>query len=809
MADNPIAKYFGADITCYPSSNATDNGKLNVEFNMSRIVTRLSSKNFCIIKPSYELTLISDATTGQGFIRVGTGQSSINGMDLIMTNTIDIEPPVDPGHYYLIFKLERDGSSNVLGDYTYGVTVRYEGVSLRYTTEKPDPLTDMDVLYLGELDWDGTKISNLKEDEDKYGRIWAEDILGKFLDPKHPDITRLNLQEMIYNLPDWYFSKEGDTVYGPIIMTDGRTKNNPGVIINVDENGSHIVVKDPTVDNDKLLRYGDVNQDNKIDDKDIKLIQDFIDGKTTLTDLQQILADVNHDGVVDEKDITYIQNFLNGEGNPGDTNNIYYMLPTDKGIKQDVEDGISKTTIGTAEIYQEEVDRVLHIHNDNDICIDAQGKVKVEGTGSIELSTDDAFSPTLKLNNDKVFITDPTAPDLEWNVQVTDANTIQNTLGKAIWEYNKTTQDVKLLQNNVRYLDIVPNGVFRQDLTVTDDLFLGPLGQEETYLKQRRWQLSDNNKKEIQWTPSSMIMTNKSLSATDNSYILLKNTGDTIHTKVLDDGNIELLNNIRNTTILWKDGTATYDVTLEKIKGEKRLNLQGNLSVTDNITALGSITGNGLTTTNGVLTFQRGTNNATLTKDNNSTTLRTNGNLYVGASGTQELHAGNTVINGTFAVGGNSYANSELKIDAAGNINTSGTITGSKVYNAVYNDYAEVFRKSKFENIEPGDVVCMGLDGLVHKVQTSDDFVRVIGICSDTEGVLLGGKDIPKEEQVIVGLVGQIWVKTDNAYIRPGNIVGLVAGAKVDLLTNTKQNKFGIAMTTVREDGKVRIVYNG
>ena len=49
----PIAYYKGEDITCYPSSNSKDNGKLQLEFNMARLVTRLSSKNFCIILTAF------------------------------------------------------------------------------------------------------------------------------------------------------------------------------------------------------------------------------------------------------------------------------------------------------------------------------------------------------------------------------------------------------------------------------------------------------------------------------------------------------------------------------------------------------------------------------------------------------------------------------------------------------------------------------------------------------------------------------------------------------------------------------------
>ena len=33
-------------VTCYPGSNQTHDGKINLEFNMARLVTRITSKNF-------------------------------------------------------------------------------------------------------------------------------------------------------------------------------------------------------------------------------------------------------------------------------------------------------------------------------------------------------------------------------------------------------------------------------------------------------------------------------------------------------------------------------------------------------------------------------------------------------------------------------------------------------------------------------------------------------------------------------------------------------------------------------------------
>lgn len=807
----PIVKYAGDDITCYPGSNQKDNGKLQLEFNMARFVTRVSSKNFCIIKPSFEIKAIQDESTNAPKLEIGTGQASINGMDLIMTNTLRIDPPESEGTYHLAFKLARDSSRNVLGDLVVGVTTTFEGVYLTYYDTKPDPLTDMDMLFLGQITWDGENFTDIVEDEDKYGRIWAEDILCKVEDPKHPDYTRLNLQEYIYNLPDWYFSKEGDTVYGPIIIADNRDGNNAGIIMNVDKDGSHITIKDPNQDNDKLQFYGDVNRDGVIDDKDIKLIEKFIAGTETPNDLQKILGDVNHDGVIDEKDIKYIENFINKSGNGGDTGNIYYIDRTENGISFDTVNNESSFNIGESSIYINEGDNyTLHLNSPNHIEIKSNKTVFVRGDEAVEVGTTDE-RPKLTMKDDIASFTDSMSPNLKFDIKFVNANNIQNTVGKAIWQYNLQNKYISLLQTDVTYLEVIPNSLFRQDARVQNTLYIGGSDTDtstpQTTLQRTSWWLRETaaGGDTMNLTPKGITIYNNT--ASDKSALKLQNGADTTHSLIQDDGYIELLNGTVTPKILWRDSNVAYNVTLEKILNEKRLNLQGGMSITESLTVAQEITGSGLTTANGILTFKRGNNNATITKDNNATNLRTSGPLYIGATGTQQLFAGDTVINGTFAVGGTTNANSPLKIDKTGNLTTTGTITGSKVYGAVYNDFGEIFRKDKNEKIEYGDIVYIGNDGLAHTLKSLDYVDSIIGICSNTIGLQLGGADVPQEEQVEVGLVGKIWVKTNDDYIAKGQMVKIADNGKVTF-TNNPKNKFGITLSDVI-DGKVEILYKG
>lgn len=113
------------------------------------------------------------------------------------------------------------------------------------------------------------------------------------------------------------------------------------------------------------------------------------------------------------------------------------------------------------------------------------------------------------------------------------------------------------------------------------------------------------------------------------------------------------------------------------------------------------------------------------------------------------------------------------------NFIASGTITGSKVYNAVYNDIAELFACNNPKDLEPGDIVIM-TKGKVEKPHYDSD-KRVVGVVSDTYGYLLGGEIRDNIDDygnyVPLGLTGRVRVKLEGTC------------NEGDLLTCTKEGK--------------------
>lgn len=98
-----------------------------------------------------------------------------------------------------------------------------------------------------------------------------------------------------------------------------------------------------------------------------------------------------------------------------------------------------------------------------------------------------------------------------------------------------------------------------------------------------------------------------------------------------------------------------------------------------------------------------------------------------------------------------------------GNLTVTGTITGSQVFNAVFNDYAELFKKG--EELEPGDVVSINSNVIQEEYIKSKKAYSnlVVGVVSDEYGHILGGKNIPLEENLKeyapIGLAGRVRVK--------------------------------------------------
>lgn len=148
---------------------------------------------------------------------------------------------------------------------------------------------------------------------------------------------------------------------------------------------------------------------------------------------------------------------------------------------------------------------------------------------------------------------------------------------------------------------------------------------------------------------------------------------------------------------------------------------------------------------------------------------------------------GSVLVNNWLYVGSLSSPPSDISkgdIYANGKIVASGTITGSKVYNAVWNDYADAVPKSEGTKVDPGDIICKSPSSNKYELSTYKNRKLVVGVCSDTYGHLLGGDKGKTLEETLkthipIAVAGNVRVK----------VVGKVKAG--DLIVASKINGVG------------------
>ena len=155
-------------------------------------------------------------------------------------------------------------------------------------------------------------------------------------------------------------------------------------------------------------------------------------------------------------------------------------------------------------------------------------------------------------------------------------------------------------------------------------------------------------------------------------------------------------------------------------------------------------------------------------------------------------------------------------------INKTGTIQAYKVYNAVWNDYAEFYPRG--EQTESGDIIQLDTLSKEEKyIKAKKGSTTVVGVHSDTFGHLIGGenpedgKDYVEhnlDKYIPVGLVGRVNCKILGK-IKKGDRVVVSdingVGRKFNPSTDTPFQIFGMAVEDKDTDTieKVKINFRG
>lgn len=219
--------YPAKSITIYPSSNAVDNGKIQLEKNLRNVTINITDLNY-IIGPNpggYDISLVDNK------INIASGKALINGFEVNTTTEIQYRLPTADeiyigekyktkyeGFALLCLHTLFDSLENLSGNVQVGDTWYCEGIQICYPTAEEFEAHENEYLLLGGVKEDGT----IKENDEKFNRIDAKYILVKIKpDPETgaPPEQSTNLLEFINNyLKGYWLSKAGDNEYGSITL---------------------------------------------------------------------------------------------------------------------------------------------------------------------------------------------------------------------------------------------------------------------------------------------------------------------------------------------------------------------------------------------------------------------------------------------------------------------------------------------------------------------------------------------------------------------------------------------------------------
>ncbi len=107
--------------------------------------------------------------------------------------------------------------------------------------------------------------------------------------------------------------------------------------------------------------------------------------------------------------------------------------------------------------------------------------------------------------------------------------------------------------------------------------------------------------------------------------------------------------------------------------------------------------------------------------------------------------------------------------DTDGNVTLSGTLTATKVYNAVYNDYAEFFPRARGAITETGDIIaCDDSSTREQYVKATNQSKCIVGVQTEEFAQIIGGLQVPDGMDILdynlsyyipIALAGRVHVK--------------------------------------------------
>jgi len=141
------------------------------------------------------------------------------------------------------------------------------------------------------------------------------------------------------------------------------------------------------------------------------------------------------------------------------------------------------------------------------------------------------------------------------------------------------------------------------------------------------------------------------------------------------------------------------------------------------------------------------------------------------------------------------YNYTTSRLNLTGDFTVSGDIKASRVYNAVYNDYADFVKMDKSMSYEPGDIVSKKVGVDEYTLATETNKKLVVGVYSDTYGQVLGGDDLDNmednlENYIPIAVAGNVFVKVIGT-IEEGDLITVSCFDGVGVKVTSIEDSFG------------------
>lgn len=257
-------------IEVFPSSNATDAGKITSEENLFNIVRRITSKNYCLrasLHPSYGKQYITDSDLEftpkivNNKIVISRGRANIYGHDVTTDSELTIEAtPTSTGTLYILVRLFDDGHQHVGGDEQDNITKDYFCSGIYADLGEPSTVNEYS-LVLGTVEYDGTNFSNLIENPHRFTIIDSSDV-----DINNNEFNSTNLSDLINELLDTFIMREGENrlnghggdFYASLYGRTNKSSEDYRIKLNLSqENDEQYIEVKPLTDNeDYIARIG-------------------------------------------------------------------------------------------------------------------------------------------------------------------------------------------------------------------------------------------------------------------------------------------------------------------------------------------------------------------------------------------------------------------------------------------------------------------------------------------------------------------------------------------------------------------------